>query len=62
MTFPCCTAEIWKRFRDATVTTVAACVNPWMTKSSTALGHGTDTNIKQMLNPKCLSQDLPPTK
>jgi hypothetical protein len=33
-----------------------------MTKSSTALGHGTDTNMKQMLNAKCLSQDLPPTK
>src|SRR5271166_4329140 len=33
-----------------------------MMKSSTALGQGTAHSIKQRLNPKCLSQDFPPTK
>src|ERR1700730_17564551 len=33
-----------------------------MMKFSTALGQGIDDSIKQTLNPKCLSQDFPPTK
>src|SRR5271157_5670397 len=33
-----------------------------MMKFSTVLGQGTENSIKQMLNPKCLSQDFPPTK
>src|ERR1700746_405675 len=33
-----------------------------MMKSSTGPGQGTEDSIKQTLNPKCLSQDIPPTK
>src|SRR5271157_1520208 len=32
-----------------------------MMKSSTVFGQGTAHSIKQTLNPKCLSQDFPPT-
>src|SRR5271166_3139246 len=33
-----------------------------MTEFSTGAGHGTDANMKQTLNAKCPSQDLPPAK